>query len=166
MLSALLEQEHYGLRSTDFVQGYYPDEHPTMPGMAYLKLKRSMITKGNKIKGSAPTIFDSRNSRHLVHNPDDLLSRYRMYGLLRGFAHPYQEFIYCYTRPIARSLTSTPVYRTVMGSRQTQSAELGRTLLACSVRNSRKKPRSRTGISSETTAGASWAWERSPTIPT
>jgi hypothetical protein len=58
MLSALLEQEHYGLRFTDFVQGYYSDEHPTMPGMAYLELEGSLITKGNKIKGSAPTLFD------------------------------------------------------------------------------------------------------------
>jgi hypothetical protein len=78
MLSALLEQEHYGLRFTEFVKGYYPDEHPTMPGMAYLKLKGSLITKGNKIKGSAPTPFDSRNSRCLVHNPKDLLRPYRL----------------------------------------------------------------------------------------
>jgi hypothetical protein len=73
MLSALLEQEHYGFRFTDFVQGYYPDGHPTMPGMVYLKLKGSLITKGNKINGSAPTLFDSRSSRRLVNNPEDLL---------------------------------------------------------------------------------------------
>jgi hypothetical protein len=91
-----LEQEHYGLRFTDFITGFYPDEHPTMPGMAYLELKGSLITKGNKIKGSAPTLFDKRNSRRLVHNPNDLLSPHRLYELLRGFAHPDQEFIYCY----------------------------------------------------------------------
>jgi hypothetical protein len=96
MLSALLEQEHYGPRFTDFVQVYYSDEHPTMPGMAYPELKGSLITEGNTIKGSAPTLFDSRNTRRLVHNPNDLLSPYSLYELLHGFAHPDQEFIYCY----------------------------------------------------------------------
>jgi hypothetical protein len=45
MLSALLKQEHYGLRFTDFVKGYYLDEHP---GMAYLELKGLLITKGTQ----------------------------------------------------------------------------------------------------------------------
>jgi hypothetical protein len=78
------------------VQGFYADDDPSMPGMAYLELKGSLITKGNKIKGSAPTLFDTRNSRRLVHNPNNILSPYRLYDLLRGFAHPDQEFIYCY----------------------------------------------------------------------
>ncbi len=73
MLSVLLEQEHYyALRFTDFVTGYYPDEHPTIPGMAYLELKGLLIAKGNKIKGSAPILYYSRNSRRLVHNTNDL----------------------------------------------------------------------------------------------
>jgi hypothetical protein len=81
-----------------------------MPGMAYIKLKGSLITKGNKIKGSTPTLYDSRNSRRLVHNPNDLLSPYRLYGLLRGFAHPYQEFLYCYkaSRELLDQYTSLP----------------------------------------------------------
>jgi hypothetical protein len=95
IISALLKQEHYALRFTDFIQGYYPDGHPTMPGMAYLELKGSLITEGNKIKGSAPALFDSRNLRRLVHNPNDLLSMYHLYELLRGFVHPDQEFVYC-----------------------------------------------------------------------
>jgi hypothetical protein len=67
-----------------------------MPGMAYLELKGSLVDKSNKIKGSAPTLFDTRNARRLVHNPNDLLSPYRLYLLLRGYAHPDQQFIYCY----------------------------------------------------------------------
>jgi hypothetical protein len=96
MFSALLEQEHYGLRFTDFVQGYYPDGHPTMPGMAYLKLKGLLITKGNKIKGSAPTLFDSRNSRRLVHNPNDQACTVCMSCFADLRTQPDQEFIYCY----------------------------------------------------------------------
>mgnify|MGYP000167097994 CR=1 FL=1 len=67
-----------------------------MPGMPYLELKGSLVTKGLKIKGCAPTLFDTRNSRRLVDNPNDVLSPYRLYTLMRGFAHPDQEFIYCY----------------------------------------------------------------------
>jgi hypothetical protein len=67
-----------------------------MPGMCYLELKGSVITKGNKIKGCAPTLFDTRNARRLVHNPNDILSPYRLFLLMRGFAHPDQEFVYCY----------------------------------------------------------------------
>jgi hypothetical protein len=112
MLSALLlEQEHYyGFRFIDFVKGYYTDGHPTMPGMAYLELKGSLITKGNKIKGSVATLFESRNSHRLVQNPNDLLSPYRLYELLHGFTHPYQEFIYCYkaNRALLDQYTSQP----------------------------------------------------------
>ena len=64
--------------------------------MAYLELKGSVITKSNKIKGSVPTLFDARNFRRLVHNPNDILSPYHLYQLLRGYAHPDQEFVYCY----------------------------------------------------------------------
>jgi hypothetical protein len=64
--------------------------------MPYLELKGSVITKGTKIKGSAPTLFDTRNARRLVDNPNDVLSPYRLFHLMRGFAHPDQEFIYCY----------------------------------------------------------------------
>jgi len=98
LLAPLLspEQEHYGLRFSDFVVGSYPESHPSMPGMAYLELKGSLIDKGNKIKGSAPTLYDTRNARRLVHNPNDVLSPYRLYALLCGFAHPDQEYIYCY----------------------------------------------------------------------
>ena len=64
--------------------------------MAFLELKGSVVDKSNKIKGSAPTLYDTRNSRRLVHNPNDILSPYRLYELMRGFAHPDQEFIYCY----------------------------------------------------------------------
>jgi hypothetical protein len=92
----LLPQEHYGLRFSDFTMGFYADNHPSMPGMAYLELKGSVVTKCNKIKGSAPTLFETRNSRRLVDNPNDLLSPYRLYNLMRGFAHPDQEFVYCY----------------------------------------------------------------------
>ena len=67
-----------------------------MPGMAFLELKGSLIDKSNKIKGSAPTLYDTRNARRLVHNPNDILSPYRLYELMRGFAHPDQDFIYCY----------------------------------------------------------------------
>ncbi len=91
-----LPQEHYGLRFSDFVIGFYEENHPTMPGMAYLELKGSLVTKGNKIKGSAPTLYDTRNSRRLVHNPNDVLSPFRLFELMRGFAHPDQEFVYCY----------------------------------------------------------------------
>jgi hypothetical protein len=31
-----------------------------------------------------------------VDNPNDVLSPYRLYNLMRGFAHPDQEFMYCY----------------------------------------------------------------------
>jgi hypothetical protein len=67
-----------------------------MPGMPYLELKGSLVTKGNKIKGSAPTLFDTRNARRLVDNFNDPLSPYGLYELLRGFSPPDQEFIYCY----------------------------------------------------------------------
>ena len=70
-----------------------------MPRMPYLELKGSVVTKSNKIKGSAPTLFDTRNSRRLVDNPNDVLSPYRLYSLMRGFAHPDQEFVYCYKAP-------------------------------------------------------------------
>jgi hypothetical protein len=63
---------------TNFVEGFYYDKHPTMPGMAYLKLKGPLITKGNNIKGSAPTLYDTRNARHLVHNPNDVLTSYHL----------------------------------------------------------------------------------------
>jgi hypothetical protein len=67
-----------------------------MPWMAYLELKGSIIDKSNKIKGSAPTLFEKRRARSLVHNPNDVLSPCRLYQLLCGFAHPDQVFIYCY----------------------------------------------------------------------
>ena len=67
-----------------------------MPGMAYLELKGSTVDKSHKIKGSAPTLFEKRRARRLVHNPNDVLSPYRLYQLLRGFAHPDQVFTYCY----------------------------------------------------------------------
>ncbi len=67
-----------------------------MPGMASLELKGSTVDKSHKIKGSAPTLFEKRRARRLVHNPNDVLSPYRLYQLLRGFAHPDQVFIYCY----------------------------------------------------------------------
>jgi hypothetical protein len=67
-----------------------------MPGMAYLELKGSLVDKTHKIKGSAPTLLQTRRARRLVHNPNDVLSPYRLYLLLRNFAHPDQEFIYCY----------------------------------------------------------------------
>jgi hypothetical protein len=78
------------------VVGFYAETDPKMPGMAFLELKGSLVDKSNKIKGSAPTLFDTRNSRRLVHNPNDVLSPYGLYMLLRGFAHPDQQFIYCY----------------------------------------------------------------------
>lgn len=67
-----------------------------MPGMAYLELKGSIVTKGNKIKGTSATLYDTRNARRLVDNPNDVLSPYRLYEIMRGFAHPDQEFVYCY----------------------------------------------------------------------
>ncbi len=67
-----------------------------MPGMAYLELKGSLVDKAHKIKGSAPTLLQTKRARRLVHNPNDVLSPYRLYQLLRDFAHPDQEFIYCY----------------------------------------------------------------------
>jgi hypothetical protein len=67
-----------------------------MPGMAFLELKGTVTDKTNIIKGSAPTLFENRKARRLVHNPNDVLSPYRLYQLLRGFAHPDQVFIYCY----------------------------------------------------------------------
>jgi hypothetical protein len=76
---------------------------------AYLELKGSLVTKGNKIKGLAPTLYDMRNARRLVDNPNKVLSQYHLYLLICGFAHPDQEFIYCY-KGIA-------VFLTVMGSR-------------------------------------------------
>jgi hypothetical protein len=63
---------------------------------AYLELKGSLVTKGNKIKGLAPTLYKTRNTRRLVHNPNDILSPYHHYKLICGFAHPDQECIYCY----------------------------------------------------------------------
>jgi hypothetical protein len=78
------------------VVGFYDEHDPSMPGMAFLELKGSLVDKSNKIKGSAPTLFDTRNSRRLVHNPNDVLSPYGLYMFLRQFAHPDQEFIYCY----------------------------------------------------------------------
>jgi hypothetical protein len=89
-------QEHYALRFSDFLTGFYPGTHPSMPGMAFLELKGSVIDKTNTIKGSAPTLFEKRKARRLVHNPNDDLSPYHLYQLLRGFAHPDQVYIYCY----------------------------------------------------------------------
>ncbi len=93
---SVILQEHYGLRFSDFCRGFYEDTHPSMPGMAYLELKGSIVTKCNKIKGSAPTLYNTRKARRLVDNPNDVLSPYHLYNLMRGFAHPYQEFRYCY----------------------------------------------------------------------
>jgi hypothetical protein len=67
-----------------------------MPGMPFLELKGSVVDKSNKIKGCAPTLYETRNARRLVHNPNDVLSPYALYQKLRGFAHPDQVFIYCY----------------------------------------------------------------------
>jgi hypothetical protein len=66
--------------------------------MAYLvELKGSLVTNGNKVKGSgAPTLFDTRNALCLVDNPNDILRPLCLYGLMRSFAHPYQESIDCY----------------------------------------------------------------------
>jgi hypothetical protein len=89
----LLLQEHYGLCFSDFGKGFYDDYHLSIPGMAYLELKGSVVTKRNKVRGSAPTLFDTRNARCLVDNPNDVLSPYRFYNLMRGLAHPYQEFL-------------------------------------------------------------------------
>ncbi len=58
------------------VKGFYDDKHP-MPGMAYLELKGSLVTKeGNKIKGSATTQYYTRNAHCLVHNSNNILSLY------------------------------------------------------------------------------------------
>jgi hypothetical protein len=54
--------------------------------MAYLELKGSLMTKGNKIKGLAPTLYDMRNARRLVDNPNEVLSQYHLYLLICGFA--------------------------------------------------------------------------------
>jgi hypothetical protein len=62
----------------------------------HLKLKGSLVTKGLKIKGCTPTLFNMRNSHHLVDNPNDVLSPYHIYDLMCGFTHPDQEFMYCY----------------------------------------------------------------------
>jgi hypothetical protein len=83
------------LRFTNFIKGFYSKKHPTMPGMPYSELKGSLVTKGLKIKGGAPTLFDTRNSGCLVDNPNDVLNPYRLYGLMRGFAHPNKDFMYC-----------------------------------------------------------------------
>ncbi len=82
-----------------------------MPGMAYLEQKGSLVTKGNKIKGSAPTLYDTRNSRCLVHNPNDVLSPFRLFELT-----PIKNLSTA-TRAIASSLTSMLVSPTVVGSR-------------------------------------------------
>jgi hypothetical protein len=81
-----------------------------MPGMKFLELKGSLVDKSNKIKGSAPTLFDNRNARRLVHNPNDVLSPYRLYELLHGFAHPDQQFVYCYkgSRALLEQYESLP----------------------------------------------------------
>jgi hypothetical protein len=84
------------LRFSDFVMGFYDDKHATMPGMAYLELKGSKIDKNTRISGTQHTLYDTRNARRLVDNPNDILSPYKLFSLLRGFAHPDQEFIYCY----------------------------------------------------------------------
>jgi hypothetical protein len=95
---SLKQQEHYGLCFPDFVKGFlYKEKHPTtMPGMAYLKLKGSLDTKGNKIKGSAPTLFDMRNVHCLADNPNNILSPYHLYDLMHQFMYPDEEFICCY----------------------------------------------------------------------
>jgi hypothetical protein len=73
------------------VKGFYDDKHP-MPGMAYLELKGSLVTKeGNKIKGSATTLYDMRNVHDLVHNPNNsILSPCHLHALVRGFMYPDQ----------------------------------------------------------------------------
>jgi hypothetical protein len=78
------------------VIGFYEENDPSMPGMAYIELKGSVVDKSNKIRGSNPTLYDAKNARRLVHNPNDVLSPYALYQRLRGFAHPDQQFIYCY----------------------------------------------------------------------
>jgi hypothetical protein len=95
------------------VQRFYTDDDPKMPGMAFLELKGSLVTKGLKIRGSAPTLHDTRNARRLVHNPNDILSPYRLYDLLRGFAHPDQKFVYCYkaNEGLLRQYQSLPACR-------------------------------------------------------
>jgi hypothetical protein len=67
-----------------------------MPGMPYIEIKGSVVDKSNKIRGSNPTLYATKNARRLVHNPNDVLSPYGLYQMLRGFAHPDQEYIYCY----------------------------------------------------------------------
>jgi hypothetical protein len=89
-------QEHHGLHFTDFVKGFYGAKHPTMPGIAYLELKGSIVTKGYNIKGSVPTLYGMRNAHCLVHNPNGILRPYHLYKLMCGFGHPYQEFVYRY----------------------------------------------------------------------
>jgi hypothetical protein len=91
-----LEQEHHTLCFTDFGKGFYKDKHPNMPGMACLQLKGSLVDKGNKIKGTAPNLYNMWNACYLVHNPNNILSPYHIYVLMSGFVHPDQEFMYCY----------------------------------------------------------------------
>ena len=185
-LLLLTTQEHYGLPFTNFVKGNYADDHPTMPGMPYLELKGSIVTKNNKISGSTPTLFETRKARRLVDNPNDCLSPYRLYDLLRGFAHPSQEFIYCYraNRDLQDQYSSLP---DCCGFQMDPMRRIGKnsigkvrrvksksflfpyvmffqlnvffTIPFSSVRNSTKKQISRMGTSSEITAGASLGLE-------
>jgi hypothetical protein len=122
LCSVFLQQEHYSLCFTDFVKGFYDKNHPTMPGMLYFELEGYLVTKGNKIKCSAPTRFDTRNVRCLVNNPNDVLRCVVLRTQIK--------ISFIATRAIMSSLTSRAAFLAVVVSRWTQHTELGQTLLA------------------------------------
>jgi hypothetical protein len=160
-----------------------------MPGMPYLELKGSIVTKGHKIKGSAPTLFDTRNARRLVDNFNDPLSPYALYQLLRGFSPPDQEFVYCYKAnrdlllqysrlPDCAGFQTNPTRRIGKNSVGKVRANLRyfsylffllsnnpSAVLFSSAGNSTKKLGSKTPTSTKTTAGASSELAIFPTIP-
>jgi hypothetical protein len=122
-------------------------------------------------------IKQNQAARRLVHNPNDVLSPYRLYQLLRGAVHPDQVFIYCYKANC--KLLECSGFQ-MNPARRIRKGSIGKVRIICEMKlfclynffsyrillsHSTGKQRFQTAFISGITAGESWELARLPRIP-
>jgi hypothetical protein len=76
--------------------GLYEARDSFFPNLPYLQVGGQLQQKTRKLSVSHDTFLTDRDARRVVHNPNDVLSPFGLFSIIRKKAHPDQEYVFCH----------------------------------------------------------------------